>query len=36
MELGRRFAIGFLGAGMERPVWSPAALEKADDSDIPF
>ena len=36
MELGRRFAIGFLGAGMERPVWSPAELEKADDSDIPF
>ena len=36
MELGRRFAIGFLGAGMERPVWSPAELAKADDSDIPF
>lgn len=32
-ELGRRFAIGFLGSGMERPVWSPDEL---DDDDIPF
>lgn len=36
-ELGRRFAVGFLGAGMERPVWSPDELEDDDDdTDIPF
>jgi len=35
-ELGRRFAIGFLGAGMERPVWSPDELDDDDESDIPF
>jgi hypothetical protein len=35
-ELGRRFSIGFLGAGMERPVWSPAELDDDDDDEIPF
>lgn len=36
-ELGRRFAIGFLGAGMERPVWSPSELDEDDGDDgIPF
>jgi hypothetical protein len=37
-ELGRRFAIGFLGAGMERPVWSPSELSDDDEDDdgIPF
>jgi hypothetical protein len=30
-ELGRRFAIGFLGRGMTRPVWSPDQLEEDDD-----
>ncbi len=36
-ELGRRFAIGFLGAGMERPVWSPSELNDDEDDDgIPF
>lgn len=30
-ELGRRYAIGFLGSGMRRPVWSPAEL--TDDED---
>jgi hypothetical protein len=34
-ELGREFAIGFLGAGMERPVWSPAELEEEED-EVPF
>jgi hypothetical protein len=36
-ELGSRYAIGFLGAGMERPVWSPDELtateHDADDDD---
>jgi len=35
-ELGRRFAVGFLGSGMERPVWSPEELDEDDDSEIPF
>jgi hypothetical protein len=35
-ELSTRFSIGFLGAGMERPVWSPAELEGEDDDEIPF
>ncbi|MCU0259101.1 MAG: hypothetical protein MUF56_08780 [Solirubrobacteraceae bacterium] len=35
-ELGRRFAIGFLGAGMQRPVWSPEQLEEDDDEELPF
>lgn len=34
VELGRRFAVGFLGAGMERPVWSPGEL--ADEDEVPF
>lgn len=32
-ELGRRFAIGFLGAGMDRPVWSPSELDDDDGDD---
>jgi hypothetical protein len=35
-ELGRRFAVGFLGSGMQRPVWSPEELDDDDDSEIPF
>lgn len=37
-ELGRRFAVGFQGPGMERPVWSPGELAGEDDCglDIPF
>lgn len=38
-ELGRRFTVGFLGAGMEHPVWSPAEVEEdpyGADCDIPF
>ncbi len=35
-ELGRRFAVGFLGSGMQRPVWSPEELDEDDDSEIPF
>ena len=34
IELGRRFAIGFLGQGMTRPVWSPEALEPGEDDDV--
>ena len=34
-ELGREYAIGFLGSGMERPVWSPEQLDEGDDG-IPF
>ena len=34
-ELGREYAIGFLGSGMERPVWSPEQLDENDDG-IPF
>ena len=34
-ELGREYAIGFLGSGMERPVWSPEQLDESDDG-IPF
>ncbi len=30
-ELGRRYAVGFLGAGMRRPVWTPERLEEEDD-----
>ena len=36
IELGRRFAVGFLGAGMERPVWSPRELESEEDDEVPF
>ena len=38
-ELARRYAVGFLGAGMRRPVWSPKELSADDDGescDIPF
>src|SRR4051794_25513270 len=43
-ELGRRYAVGFLGPGMERPVWSPGELQQTtgceylglSDDDIPF
>lgn len=30
-EVGRRYAVGFLGAGMRRPVWSPSELEEDED-----
>ena len=33
-ELGRRYAVGFLGAGMRRPVWSPAELDDDSDGDV--
>lgn len=26
-ELGQRYAVGFLGSGMRRPVWSPSELD---------
>lgn len=32
-ELCRSFAVGFLGAGMERPVWSPDELDGDEDED---
>ena len=32
-ELARRFAVGFLGRGMTRPVWSPDELEADEDDD---
>lgn len=32
-ELGRRFVVGYLGPGMDRPLWSPSA---DPDDDIPF
>jgi hypothetical protein len=32
-ELGRSFAVGFLGSGMERPVWSPDELDDDDDGE---
>jgi hypothetical protein len=32
-ELGRRFVVGYLGPGMERPLWSPGP---GPDDDIPF
>jgi len=32
-ELARRFAVGFLGRGMERPVWSPDELEHDDEAE---
>jgi hypothetical protein len=35
-ELGRSFAVGFLGAGMERPVWSPGELDDDDDGEEPW
>ena len=36
VELGRRFAVGFLGPGMERPVWSLGELDDEDVDEIPF
>jgi hypothetical protein len=36
-ELGRDYAVGFVGPGMERPVWSPAEASHDDDQDeMPF
>jgi hypothetical protein len=38
-ELGRRYAVGFLGAGMRRPVWTPEELdgeEPEGDFEVPF
>ena len=38
-ELGRRYAVGFLGPGMQRPVWSPGELSSPQpgaNDDIPF
>jgi hypothetical protein len=32
-ELGRRCEVGFLGRGMERPIWDPSALADADDDE---
>ena len=31
-ELGSRYAVGFLGAGMRRPVWAPAEVHEDDDN----
>jgi hypothetical protein len=33
-ELGRRYAVGFLGAGMTRPIWTPPAVEEDDDDPL--
>jgi hypothetical protein len=33
-ELGRRYAVGFLGPEMERPIWSPAELAGEEDLDL--
>jgi len=38
-ELGRTHAVGLLGPGMERPVWSPEEMSAGDEpasDDIPF
>jgi len=38
-ELGGRYAVGFLGAGMRRPAWTPDDLEEEEsegDFEIPF
>lgn len=35
-ELGRRYAVGFLGPGMHAPVWSPAELQEEQDDECPF
>jgi len=35
-ELGRRYAVGFLGSGMRRPVWSPSELTNDDDDESPY
>lgn len=36
-ELGRDYAVGFLGPGMDRPVWSPAELgDEHEDDGPPF
>ena len=32
-ELARRFAVGFLGRGMTRPMWSPDELDADDDDE---
>jgi hypothetical protein len=32
-ELGRRCEVGFLGRGMERPIWDPAEASEDDDDD---
>lgn len=32
-EIGRRYAVGFLGAGMRRPLWCPAELDDDDEDD---
>jgi hypothetical protein len=37
-ELGRQFAVGYLGPGMDSPAWSPAELpdDEADEEDCGF
>jgi hypothetical protein len=30
-ELGRRYAVGFLGSGMSRPMWTPVQPQDEDD-----
>ena len=30
-ELGRQFAVGYLGPGMESPAWTPSELPGADE-----
>lgn len=34
-DLGREYTVGFLGPGMERPVWSPEQLDE-DEDELPF
>jgi len=33
-EIGRRYAVGFLGHGMKRPVWSPDELVPDDEDGV--
>jgi hypothetical protein len=36
-ELTRDYAVGFVGPGMERPIWSPSEMSyDGDDVEIPF
>jgi len=35
-ELGRRYQVGFLGPGMEQPVWDPGEREDEEDDDLEF
>ncbi len=38
VELGHRYTVGFLGAGMQHPCWSPSEIEDdgSEYADMPF